>query len=135
MLTFRAKLFSFEQEILRSVGEALEPSTRNRYEAQIACINKVQRLLEWKEIEFYCMRFFKVRWPHDVLFEDMREFILATGTLHARGLSAEFTVWSVNGHLFSIESPTPLKPFRSARYEEIEPSVIHSKTQTRTQHR
>jgi len=99
---------------------------QKNYEAQVACINKVQRLLEWNEIEFYCMRFLKIRWPEAVLFEDKGEFIIASGTLRTEDLSAEFTVWSVNGHLFSIESRTPLKPFHSGDREEIKPIVIHS---------
>lgn len=126
MLTFGARMFPFEQEILRSVGWSLEPAMQRKYKPQVACINKVQRLLEWNEIEFYCMRFLKVRWPEAVLFDEKAEFILASGTLRTERFSAEFTVWSVNGHLFSIESLTPLKPFRSAQPEEIETVVIQS---------
>ena len=112
MFVSGVRMFPFEQKILRSVGESLEQHIQKRYEAQVASINKIQRLIEWNEIEFYCMRFLKVRWPEAVLFEDKGGFILASGILRAGSMSAEFTVWSVNGHLFSIESPIPLKPFR-----------------------
>ena len=125
-MLFRARLFPFEQAILNAVGEALHPPMRRLYEAQVACINKVQRLLEWHEIEFYCMRFFRVRWPPEVLFENQAEFRLASGSLQARNLNAAFTVWSVGGHVFSIESVTPLKPLRSIRAGEIESLIVHS---------
>lgn len=76
-----AKLHSFEEVVLAAVGERLPEADRPRYLAQLRCINKVQRNLEWNQIEFYCMRFFKVRWPDEALFENRAEFVLTKGRL------------------------------------------------------
>jgi hypothetical protein len=67
------------------------------------------------------MRFLKTRGPESVLFKDKGEFILVSGILHTRNISAVFIVWTVNGHLCSIDPATPpLQPFRSARFDGIE---------------
>lgn len=75
-----AKLLPFEKDILSSLCAAISPELRDQYSAQVESINKVQRLLDWKEIEFYCMRWFKVRWPREVLFRNQAEFVLGSGT-------------------------------------------------------
>ncbi len=80
-----ARLFPFEQTILRTVESVLPPEQRSKYSEQVAHINKVQRLLEWNEIEFYCKRWFKIRWPPDILFGNRSEFELGSGTLTASG--------------------------------------------------
>lgn len=85
----------------------------DQYSAQVDSINKVQRLLDWKEIEFYCMSWFKVRWPQEVLFQNHAEFVLGTGVLESGGITATVSVWAVGGHVFSLESDVPLKQFKS----------------------
>lgn len=109
-----AKLLPFESAILSKVGSSLSLEQSAQFAAQVAHINKVQRLLEWNEIEFYCTRWLKVRWPTEILFQDHGEFLLGSGTLRAPGISAPVSVWAVGGHVFSIESEVPLKPFRDA---------------------
>ena len=109
-----ARLLPFEQTILRTVEAVLPPEQRAKYSEQVAHINKVQRLLEWNEIEFYCKRWFKIQWPPDLLFGNRSEFELGSGTLTASGASARVKVWSVGGHVFSIESHKPLKAFCTA---------------------
>lgn len=110
--TDMSTLLPFERAILNAVGAALPSDTRALYEAQLGDINKVQRLLEWNEIEFYCMRWFKVRWPEQHLFPSKAEIALGSGVLSADELSVEITVWAVGGHVFSIESKHSLKPFK-----------------------
>lgn len=110
---FKDRLYAFEREILSGIGSALADDLSDLYSLQIERINKVQRLLEWNEIEFYCMSFFKVRWPDEILFKNKKEFILGEGVLSSGENTANITVWSVGGHVFSIESERPLKPFRS----------------------
>jgi hypothetical protein len=109
-----AKLLPFENVILSKVGSSLSLEQSAQFAAQVAHINKVQRLLEWNEIEFYCIRWFEVRWPTESLFQNHGEFVLGSGTLRAPGISAPVSVWAVGGHVFSIESEVPLKPFRGA---------------------
>jgi hypothetical protein len=108
------KLLPFENAILRTVGSSLPPEQRDLFAEQVTHINKVQRLLEWNEIEFYCVHWFKTRWPPAVLFLNHGEFELASGTLRAQGIVAPVKVWAVGGHVFSIESEISLKPFRTA---------------------
>jgi hypothetical protein len=105
------KLLPFERAVLESVGASLSGEMRERFLAQLQHINKVQRLLEWNEVEFYCMRLFKVRWPENVLFHDRAEFVLASGQLQSGTVEASVAVWAVGGHVFSLESPRSLKPF------------------------
>lgn len=109
-----AVLLPVEESILRGIESSLPMAQRVRFSEQCARINKVQRLLDWNEIEFYCMCWFKVQWPAEVLFDDRSEFELGSGTLQTTTACAELKVWSVRGHVFSIESKTPLKPFRTA---------------------
>ncbi len=99
---------------MSKVGSSLSPEQRDQLAAQVTHINKVQRLLDWNEIEFYCMRWFKVRWPTAVLFENHCEFVLGSGTLRAPDIVAPVKVWAAGGHIFSIESEVPLKSFRTA---------------------
>ncbi len=109
-----AKLLPFEQTILNTVAAALPDGYCERFGEQVAQINKVQRLLEWNEIEFYCMRWFKVHWSPDVLFPQHEELELASGRLQTSDAAASIKVWAVGGHVFSIESDSSLKPFRAA---------------------
>lgn len=113
MRIYRNQLYPFERAILAELGAALPPGVKESYSAQLRCINKVQRLLDWNEIEFYCMRFFRVRWPEQYLFLNKDEFILGTGEIGGDSLTADIAVWAVGGHVFSIESESPLKRFRS----------------------
>lgn len=98
---------------MNGVAASLPESMSDTYTSQIKHINKVQRLLEWNEIEFYCMRFFRVRWPEESLFKNKGEFILGRGRITSWGLAADVAVWAVGGHVFSIESEASLKPFSS----------------------
>jgi hypothetical protein len=112
-IMFRSNLYPFELLILNGVGAALPDTMSDAYTSQLKNINKVQRLLEWNEIEFYCMSFFKVRWPEESLFQNKGEFVLGRGRVSSGKHVADVTVWAVGGHIFSIESESSLKPFRS----------------------
>lgn len=109
------QLLPFERLILEGVGAALPEAQRPRYVQQLAHINKVQRLLDWREIEFFCMRWFRVRWPEALLFENRAEFELGSGVLRAGSEELRIKVWAVGGHVFSIESEQALKPWAKAR--------------------
>ena len=108
------KLRPYETVVLETVCAALPFDMQQLCRRQIARINRVQRLLEWNEVEFYCMRWFKVRWPEDMLFAERGEFVLAKGRLVSRRGVVGIRVWSVGGHVFSIESDQSLRPYREA---------------------
>lgn len=109
------QLLPFERLVLEGVGSALPEALRPRYAQQLAHINKVQRLLDWREIEFFCMRWFRVRWPEGLLFENRAEFELGAGLLRTPGAEQRVRVWAVGGHVFSIEAEQGLKPWAQAR--------------------
>lgn len=114
-----AKLLPFERRILASVGDSLPRRLREPFAAQLALINKVQRLLDWHEVAFYRMRWLRVRWPQEVLFDQREEFILGSGLLSAGALAASVSVWAVGGHVFSIEADSPLKAFRHLALDDL----------------
>jgi hypothetical protein len=104
-----SKLLPFEVAILQAVARTLPERLSELLSQQLAVVNKVQRLLEWNEIEFYCMRWFKVRWPDHVLFPRRDEHSLAEVQCAFGGTEVPVTVWAVHGHVFSLESSTGLK--------------------------
>lgn len=104
---------TFELEILGAVQGALCAAQRVQFAGQLASVNRVQRLLDWRTIELYSIRWFRVRWPAWVLFSNTDKFEIASGVLNAPTRSASVTIWAVGGHIFSLESTAPLKPFAS----------------------
>lgn len=108
------KLSAFETAVLTGVGAGLPVRRRKQFDSQVARINRVQRLLDWHEIEFYCMRWFRIAWPAEVLFDSRDEELLGSGVLRAERMETSIKVWAVGGHVFSIESEAPLRPFQSA---------------------
>ena len=112
MFGFKSQLLPFEKQILEEIGSGLTIEDQDKFQAQIACINKVQRLLKWNEIEFYSMQFLKVHWPAEVLFDDTSEHVIGEGSVRSGDLESYIKVWAVGGHLFSIESNESLLPFK-----------------------
>jgi hypothetical protein len=117
------KRLPFEQAVLGGIGSMLQGSQRDQFAAQVSHINKVQRLLNWREIEFYCMRWLKVRWPSAIRFQRREEFELGCGVLLAHGATAHLKVWAAGGHVFSIESESSLKPFPTAADVSFSPAA------------
>lgn len=99
------ELLPFERGLLDVAATVLHPSDAALLAKQMVCINRVQRLLDWKEIEFYCMRWFRVQWPENVLFARREEFRLANVLCKFGSKEAVVDVWAVGGHVFSLESP------------------------------
>lgn len=58
------------------------------------------------------MRWFKVAWPPEVLFDEKGEFSLARVLLDVDRMTQVLDVYSVGGHVFSIESDRPMKPLK-----------------------
>lgn len=99
------QLLPFELKLLEAAATTLSSSDVALFSKQVACINKVQRLLDWKEIEFYRMRWFRARWPEEVLFADKSEIRIATIQCEFGSKKTSVDVWAVGGHIFSLESP------------------------------
>ena len=111
-LKFSRRFLPFERQVLSAAWELMNPRGRLLLAGQIRHVNRIQRLLDWTELELYCMRWFRVSWPAESLFRDKDEFELATVLLRHGEQRIKVTVWSVGGHVFQLQSPTPLKPLR-----------------------
>ena len=98
-----------EEAILAAVVEALAHEPGELMQGQIRAINKVQRTLEWTEINFYCIRLGKVRWPETVAFLNKGEFKLATIDYELAGRPFRTELWAISGHIFSFITRPSLK--------------------------
>ena len=101
-----------EKTLLEAVEKALPGEEARLFRSQLGAVNQVQRILDWTEIDFYCLRFMRViAWNPTVLFPNRSEFILARIAFTADGKELESAVWAVSGHLFSIETEGGLKKY------------------------
>jgi hypothetical protein len=98
-----------EQSILNAVALALPPDQQDKIQRQIASVNRVQRILDWTEINLYCARRGKVAWPIDALFKNEGEFELAKVSYSTGGATFETIVWCVGGHVFSLVTRPSIK--------------------------
>ena len=123
-LVFDGRFHPFERTVLEGVYLALPEPTGAKFAAQVRCINKIQRLLDWREIEFYAMRWFKVTWPPELLFDEKGEFSLARVLLDVDRKTQVLDVYSVGGHVFSIESDRPMKPLKGIAASTMSVAVM-----------
>ncbi|QHJ01039.1 hypothetical protein GT347_25465 [Xylophilus rhododendri] len=107
---FDKALLPFEAKVLRATLDVLPPALTKRFDAQVSAINKVQRRLDWREIEFYCVSWFKVRWPQAELFDFRNEWRLATIDCTFAEHAVSVGVWAAGGHVFSLEAECPMRP-------------------------
>src|SRR5438105_9880423 len=75
----------WEKRLLATLAGGLAGKHRDILTNQIAAVNKVQRLLEWVEIDVYCMRHGRVSWDDVPKFFDEREFVLARASTFIGG--------------------------------------------------
>ena len=108
-INFSAKFLPYEKQILTAVANALPLAENQQFVDQIECVNKVQRLLEWNEVEFYCMHWFKVRWPERVLFARRDEFQIASVECAFGESVVPVKILVTAGHVFSLEAKQGLK--------------------------
>lgn len=102
--TPRNLILPFEKALLESIATALEPEDATLLRKQIACINRVRRLMDWKVIEFQCKRWFRVRWPAEILFARSEKFHLGTIACNFGAKQALVDVWAADGHVASLQS-------------------------------
>lgn len=100
----------WEEKVVAAVEGGLAPKHQGVLRAQLAAVNKVQRILGWREIDFYVMREGRVDWSGVPLFLDEGEFSLATVCTRVGTERFETQVWCVGGHIFSLESARGVRP-------------------------
>ncbi len=111
---FQRRFLPFEKAVLTAVHAALPDPAASLMAGQIGSINRIQRLLEWREIEFYCMRWFRVAWQEAVKFPARGEFELARVTLSAPHDRFRISVLAVGGIAFSLECEHPMRGLADA---------------------
>lgn len=110
----------WEETLTKAVLSKLGPKSQSILRAQLAAVNKVQRILGWRGIDLYVMKRGKVdRRGLPVLFDD-REFVLAKTVTKVGEKRFETTVSCVGGYQFSFESNTAVRPFAFRHDCEIE---------------
>jgi hypothetical protein len=107
----RSKLKPIETRIIEAVADALPKNVASLLRMQVSLFNKVQRIDQGREVDFYRMENGKPIFPEIALFTNRDEdFELARVHLSdiATGHQTRATVKLVRGRLFSIEfSHTP----------------------------
>lgn len=113
--TLFCKWTPWEERLLAALSEQLGHKHREILQEQIAAVNRVQRIVSWVEIDLYVIRRGRVCWDDVSKFFDDREFMLARAATFVADKRIHSELSCVAGHLFSIESDAPIKPwaFRS----------------------
>ena len=96
------RFIPLEEKLLSAVRGVVPPGALDAFDAQVAAINRVQRLPRWTEIDFYSMRGGKVDWSHVALFPLTTEFPLAEVRFHAGGRPYKARLTAVAGHIFDF---------------------------------
>jgi hypothetical protein len=112
----------WEEAVTSAVIERLGAKAQDIVRKQLAAVNKVRRIVGWREIDLYVMKNRRVdRSGLPTLFDD-REFVLARVVTKVGDRRVRTTVNCVGGYLFSLESDGEVRPiaFRS----DIEVEVL-----------
>lgn len=110
----------WEETLTSAVLAKLGPKTQSILRAQLAAVNKVQRILGWREIDLYVKKKGKVdRSGLPTLFDD-REFVLAKTVTKVGEERFYTTISCVSGYLFSFESDVEVRRFAFREDCEIE---------------
>ena len=101
-----ARFTKLEVRILDSVRSKLDAGTAELWDKQIQAINKIQRLPEGVEVNFYRMQKRRPSFDLSLAFQNRTEELLVAEVQvglpnRARELTA--SLWCVRGFLFSIE--------------------------------
>lgn len=118
-----SRFSSLELLILNAVRDCLDSSVADLWDKQTREINKVQRLPENVEVNFYRMKRRNPTFDDSLAFSNKAEELkVATVSVQIPNLSDTLTasVWTVRGFLFSIEYKGSVNYFEEAA--EMEPA-------------
>jgi hypothetical protein len=122
----KVKLSPLEKLILDVVRARLDVGVLVLWDKQVATINKVQRLPDGVEVNFYRMQGRKISFDPSISFPNQAEELpVAKVTLTLVGTSQCLVakVWAVNGYIFSIEYSGGSKYFEEALGMEPSPGL------------
>ena len=117
-----ARLSALELIILNAVRDCLHSGVADLWDKQVREINKVQRLPEGVEVNFYRMKGSDPTFDDSLAFSNKaEELLVATVSVQIPNLSDALTacVWSVRGFLFSIEYKGNANYFEEASEMEL----------------
>lgn len=121
-----SQLSSIEKAILDCVRGKLEGKLLMLWDGQVQAINKVQRLPEGVETNFYRMLKGRPSFPEELAFPNKtEELLLAKVRVAVSGTKGELgaKVWCVSGFLFSIEYAGSVSYFEEAAGMEPPPDI------------
>ena len=111
----RASLSPLEKLILDAIRARLDVDVSVLWDRQVASINKVQRLPDGVEVNFYRMHGGKAHLDPAIVFPNQaEELLVAKVALSISSQRLDAKVWAVNGYLFSIEYAGGSKYFEEA---------------------
>ena len=118
-----ARLSALEKMILDCVGNHLDARLRESWNRQIQAINKVQRLPEGIEVNFYRMNSGRPSFDEDLEFPNKTtELLVAKVQIELSGMGKlNAKVWCVKGFVFSIEYGGSVSYFEEAAGMEPQP--------------
>jgi hypothetical protein len=126
-----ADFYPFERLVLDEVKSRLGAESGARLQRQIEAINKIQRLSDGKEVNFYQMRHGKpafddnLRFPH-AASEALLASVYLTSLDKRSKLKVE--VWLAKGRLFSLVFNKPPKQFfAGASLKTVRPEIANVK--------
>ena len=117
LLGATSRLSRVEKAVLECVRGELDEDMLKLWDAQLQAINKIQRLPEGVEVNFYRMKSGRPSFPRDLSFPNKtKELLLAKVRIEALDLRGELNarVWCVEGFLFSIEYEGSVSYFEEA---------------------
>jgi hypothetical protein len=121
-----ARLSALEKMILDSVKDHLDVRMRSLWDRQIATINKVQRLPEGVEVNFYRMKSGRPSFEEDLACPNKTtELLVAKVRVELSGMGKlDAKVWCVKGFVFSIEYGGCVSYFEEAAGMDPQPEFI-----------
>lgn len=112
-----SQLSAVEKAVLDCVRRQLDAGMVSLWDGQVQAINKVQRLPEGVEVNFYRMKGGRPSFPEELSFPNKaKELLLAKVRIDVPGLQGQLDakVWCVEGFLFSIEYAGSVSYFEEA---------------------
>ena len=117
LLGASSKLSTVETAVVDCVRGQLDAGMVYLWDGQVQAINKIQRLPEGVEVNFYRIKSGRPSFPEDLSFPNKaKELLLAKVRLEVPSLQGKLDakVWCVAGFLFSIEYAGSVSYFEEA---------------------
>jgi hypothetical protein len=105
-LKTRLKLKDYESALLDVFLCGLRAEIRDQIYGQLNTFNKIQRIDNGKEIDFYNLKRGKATFVEEFRLETEEQELLASKIEVKSRIYAEAKIWIIRGYLFSIEIDT-----------------------------